>query len=171
MFGDISNFNKVSDYVPIFNGVLISELFILILVHVGFFKTIFLKKWYLNFSISAVIMDVFILVIGFIITRYLYKKVFNDYKLWKFILLFLIIQIIHDILFYILFEYVIPKGKNTVIDLFKKYGREVGFGAIMGDSFMVIMSSIIAALLATKKLNNNIIICIILVYIIPYLIF
>ena len=66
MFGDISNFNKVSDYLPIFNGVLISELFILILVNVGFFKTIFLKKWYLNFSISAVIMDVFILVIGFI---------------------------------------------------------------------------------------------------------
>lgn len=97
--------------------------------------------------------------------------VFNDYKLWKFILLFLIIQITHDIIFYILFEYVIPKGKNTVIDLFKKYGREVGSGAIIGDSFMVIMSSIIAALLTTKKLNNNIIICIILVYIIPYLIF
>jgi hypothetical protein len=171
MFGNISNFNKVSDYLPIFNGVLISELIIILLVNIGFFKSIFLKKWYLNFNISAVIMDVFILVIGFIITRYLYKKVFNDYKLWKFILLFLIIQIIHDISFYILFEYIISKGSNTVIDLFKKYGKEVGSGAIIGDSFMVIISSIIAALLATKQLNYNIIMCILIVYIIPYLIF
>jgi len=171
MFGNISNFNKVSDYLPIFNGVLISELIIILLVNIGFFKSIFLKKWYLNFNISAVIMDVFILVIGFIITRYLYRKVFNDYKLWKFILLFLVIQIIHDISFYILFEYVIPKGSNTVIDLFKRYGKEVGAGAIIGDSFMVIISSIMAALLATKKLNYNIIISIITVYTIPYLIF
>jgi hypothetical protein len=171
MFGDISNFNKISDYLPIFNGVLISELIIILLIHVGFFKSIFLKKWYLNFNISAVIMDVFILVIGFIITRYLYKKVFNEYKLWKFILLFLIVQIIHDILFYILFEHVIPKGNNTVIDLFKKYGKEVGGGAIIGDSFMVIVSCIIASLLVNKNINVNIIFCILIIYIIPYLIF
>ena len=171
MFGDISNFNKISDYLPIFNGVLISELIIILLIHVGFFKSIFLKKWYLNFNISAVIMDVFILVIGFIITRYLYKKVFNEYKLWKFIVLFLIIQIIHDILFYILFEHVIPKGNNTVIDLFKKYGKEVGVGAIIGDSFMVIVSCIIASLLVNKNINLNIIFCILIIYIIPYLIF
>ena len=171
MFGDISNFNKTSDYLPIFNGVLISELIIILLIHVGFFKSIFLKKWYLNFNISAVIMDVFILVIGFIITRYLYKKVFNEYKLWKFIVLFLIVQIIHDILFYILFEHVIPKGNNTVIDLFKKYGKEVGVGAIIGDSFMVIVSCIIASLLVNKNINLNIIFCILIIYIIPYLIF
>ena len=171
MFGDISNFNKISDYLPIFNGVLISELIIILLIHVGFFKSIFLKKWYLNFNISAVIMDVFILVIGFIITRYLYKKLFKHYKLWKFIVLFLIIQIIHDILFYLLYEHVIPKGNNTVIDLFKKYGKEVGAVAIMGDSFMVIISCIIASLLVTKNINFNIILSIIIVYIIPYLIF
>ena len=171
MFGDISNFNKISDYLPIFNGVLISELIIILLIHVGFFKSIFLKQWYINFNISAVIMDVFILVIGFIITRYLYKKVFNDYKLWKFIVLFLIVQIIHDILFYILFEHVIPKGHNTVIDLFKKYGKEVGPGAIIGDSFMVIVSCIIASLLVNKNININIIFCILIIYIIPYLIF
>ena len=68
-------------------------------------------------------------------------------------------------------KYVIPKGSNTVIDLFKRYGKEVGAGAIIGDSFMVIISSIMAALLATKKLNYNIIISIITVYTIPYLIF
>ena len=171
MFGDISNFNKVSDYLPIFNGVLVSELIILLLVSLGFFKSVFLKEWYLNFDISAVIMDLLILVIGFIITRYLYKKVFSDYKLWKFILLFLVVQIVHDILFYILFEYIIPKGHNTVIDLFKKYAKEVGVGAILGDSFMVIVSCVIASLLAKKNLNFNLITSIVTMYIIPYLIF
>jgi len=171
MFQDISNFNKIGDYLPIFNGVLIAELIILLLVQFGFFRSIFLQQWYLKFNISAVIMDVFILVIGFIITRYLYKKIFNRYKLWKFILLFLLIQIFHDIIFYLFFEYLIPKGKNRVIDLFKKYGKEVGLGAIIGDSFMVIISCIIASFLASKKINNNIIISIIMVYLIPYFIF
>ena len=41
MFGDISNFNKVSDYLPIFNGVLISELFILILMFYKHTETFF----------------------------------------------------------------------------------------------------------------------------------
>ena len=49
MFGNISNFNKVSDYLPIFNGVLISELIIILLVNMGFFSSIFLKKMVFEF--------------------------------------------------------------------------------------------------------------------------
>ena len=171
MFQDISNFNQVSDYLPIFNAILITDLFIILLIHVGFFKTKFLKQWYKDFNLSAVIMDVFILVIGFIITRYLYKKIFKEYKLWKFIVLFLIVQVIHDFLFYLFFEHIVPTGSNKVMDLFKKYGKEVGGGAILGDSFMVVLSSILASLLSGCNLNTNIITAIGVIYLIPYFIF
>ena len=77
---------------------------------------IFLKDWYLKLNINAVIADVLILVIGFILTRFFYFKLFDSYSLIKFTGLFLFIQIVHDILFYIFFEKIVPKGSNKVFD-------------------------------------------------------
>ena len=116
-------------------------------------------------------MDVFIIVIGFIITRYLYNRVFSEYSLVKFIILFLIVQVVHDFLFYMFFKNVVPRGCNKVMDLFKKYAQEVGGGAILGDSFMIVMSSIIASLLVKQSFNFNLIFVIVVTYLIPYFIF
>ena len=171
MFGDISKFSKVSDYLPIFNAALVTDFFIILLIHIGFFKSKFLIQWYNEFGLSAVIMDVFIIVIGFIITRYLYNRVFSQYSLVKFIILFLIVQVVHDFLFYMFFKNVVPRGSNKVMDLFKKYAQEVGGGAILGDSFMIVMSSIIASLLVKQSFNFNLIFVIVVTYLIPYFIF
>ena len=46
IFKDISNFNNVSDYLPILNGCVNADLFILFLVFHGAFKSVYLKKWY-----------------------------------------------------------------------------------------------------------------------------
>ena len=116
-------------------------------------------------------MDVLILMIGFILTRFFYNLVFKDFSVLKFTLLFLIIQVIHDFSFYLFFEYLIPKNANKVIDLFKNYAKEVGVGAILGDSFMVILSCLLSVLFVKKNLNFNIILMIILCYLIPYFIF
>jgi hypothetical protein len=47
-------------------------------------------------------LDVIIVLIGFWIAQWLYKTLFGNeqFQLWKFIGLFLIVQIIHDFLFY-----------------------------------------------------------------------
>ena len=44
MFKDISNFNNTSDYLPILNGCINADLFVLFLVFHGIFKSAFLKK-------------------------------------------------------------------------------------------------------------------------------
>lgn len=168
---NLSNFNNTNDYLPIFNGVLITEIIILSLVYVGFFKSKVLLEWYNRFHIFALLADVLIIVIGFIITRFLYYKIFKKYSLSRFLLLFLVIQIIHDILFYLFFNYGIPEKKNKMIDLFKKYGKEKGFGAILGDSSMIILSVLFATYFKNISLNNNIITLISFVYLICYIIF
>ncbi len=169
IFGDISNFNNISDYLPILSGTLIAEVIIIIMAFT-FFKGSKLRNWYNNFGLSAVVLDVLILVIGFIITRFLYYKIFNEFNIVKFILLALVVQIIHDISLYYLLIKPLPVGSNKIFDLLKEYGNEVGGGAIIGDSFMFIISILFASLLAGSNSNINIIIIIISVYLIPYLI-
>lgn len=170
MLKDISKFEKISDYLPILLGALISDIIIILLIHVGFFKSKFLKEWYKKLNFFAVLADVLIIVIGFIITRFIYYKFFDKYSFAKFLGLFLVVQIVHDVLFYLLFKN-IPKGSNYVFDLFKEYAKEVGGGAILGDSSMIVMTTFIASYLAGFSLNTNIIILIVSMYVLPYIVY
>lgn len=168
-FKDISNFNKVSNYLPILNGCINSEIIIIFLLYNGAFNSFYLKKWYKKYQLSAVIADVLILVIGIIIARFLYKYFFSEFNIWKFTALAVGIQIIHDILFYWLFT-TLPRGYNSMLDFFKDYAVEVGGGAILGDSFMMILACLLSSYFAVYSLNTNIIILILSVYFIPYMI-
>jgi len=170
-FKDISNFKNTSDYLAILNGSLIADVIIILMVFFGFFKSKFLKKWYLKLNVFAVVADVLILVIGAILTRYFYPMIFKEWSILKFTGLFVIIQIIHDVLFYIFFEKIVPRGSNVVFDMFKEYAKEVGGGAILGDSFMVVLTALFSSLLASQSLNTNIIILILTTYILPYIMY
>ena len=171
MFKDISNFNNVNDYLPILNGSINADLIIIFLLYHGVFKSKFLGLWYKKYQLSAVIADVLILVIGIILARFFYKYFFphEGFNIWKFTGLAVIIQIIHDILFYWFFK-TIPTGYNAMLDFFKDYAREVGVGAILGDSFMMIIACLLSSYFATYSLNTNLIILIISLYFVPYMI-
>jgi hypothetical protein len=169
LFEDISNFNNVNDYLPILNGCISADIIIIFLVFNGVFKSYFIKKWYKKYQLNAVIADVLILFIGIILARYFYKYLSNTFNIWKFTLLAVCIQIIHDILFYLLFQS-LPFGHNAMLDFFKDYAKEVGSGAIIGDSFMMIITCLLTSHFATYNLNFNIITLVILLYLIPYMI-
>ena len=51
----------------------------------------------------------------------------------------------------------------------KDYAVEVGGGAILGDSFMMILACLLSSYFAVYSLNTNIIILILSVYFIPYM--
>lgn len=171
MFSDISNFNNIFDYLPILNGAITADIIIILgLYYTNLYKSKFLKKWYEQYRLSAVIADVLILVIGMIIVRSFYNKIFDKFNIFYFIILISIVQITHDILFYILFS-TIPRGLNNMLDLFKDYAKEVSYGAIIGDNAMIIISVLLASLFKNLNLNQNIILMIIQVYLIPYIIY
>jgi hypothetical protein len=169
IFKDISNFTNVNDYLPILNGCINADLIIILLVFHRFFKSNYLKKWYKKYQLSAVLADVLILFIVIILARFFYKYLFTSFSIWKFTGLALFIQIIHDILFYWLFRSV-PQGYNAMLDFFKLYAKEVGVGAIIGDSFMMIIACLLSSHFATYSINYNIILLVISLYFFPYII-
>lgn len=167
----IDDFNNTSHYLPILNASVLADIIVLLIVYyTPFFNSRFLMKYYEEYRLGAIIADVLILVIGMIITRYYYKAFFNEFSILNFLVLALVIQIIHDILFFILFSNV-PVGKNKFLDIFKKYAKEVSWGAILGDSFMIILTVLFSVYFSKQSYNYNIILLTVLVYLIPYVLY
>ena len=58
-----------------------------------------------------------------------------------------------------------------MLDLFKDYAEEVGYKAILGDSFMLVIAFLASYYFTTFNLHSNLLILITLVYLIPYVIY
>ena len=170
MFKNIANFSNTKDYLPLLTGVLITDMFVILLLNMKLINSQVLRKWYSEYNLSAVIADVLIILIGLIIARAIYYYIFDKFSILKFILVAVVVQVIHDILFYILFKNV-PRGMNRMLDTFKDYANEVSYKAIISDSGMMVMAAIIASYLAGESLNKNIIVLVVSVYMLPYLLY
>jgi len=168
-FKDISNFNNTADYLSILAGVLTVETFVIYFAFASNSSAV-LQDWYRNYSLAAVMADVLVVVIVIIVARFLYPFLFSGFSILSFIGLVLGLQIVHDLLFYKAFS-LVPKGYNLMIDTFKKYAKEVGGYAILGDSVIVILSALFASHLASHDVNRNIIVVITSLYFIPYLLY
>ena len=102
MFKDISHFNDTTDYLPIITAILIVEIITIILSFTNITQSGFLKVWYKEYKLSAVLADVSLIFLGIVIARALYPFIFDTFSILYFILLVVVIQVIHDILFYIM---------------------------------------------------------------------
>ena len=170
MFKNIANFKNTTDYLPLFTAVLITDLFVILLLNSKVIKSKVLKEWYSEYNLSAVIADVVIILIGLILVRAVYYSIFDEFSIIKFAFLAVVIQMIHDVLFYIFFTNA-PRGFNRMMDTFKDYADEVSYKAILSDSGMMIMASFIASYLVGKDLNTNLIVMISAVYLLPYILY
>ncbi len=170
MFTNIANFSNTKDYLPLLNGVLITDLFVILSLNMKYINSVVLKKWYGDYNLSAVIADVLIILIGLIIVRAIYYYIFDTFSIVNFVILAVIVQVIHDVLFYLFFKNV-PRGMNRMLDTFKDYANEMSYKAILADSGMMILASLIASYLAGKSLNVNIITLILFLYLLPYFLY
>ena len=168
MFKDISRFNNINDYLPIIKAILIVDIIGIVLSYSNMLGK-YLRIWYQQFLLSAVLADVLVIFLVVIIARAIYYYVFDTFSIINFIIVMLVIQITHDILFYLMIN-IIPKGANKMIDLFKDYADEVSYKAIIGDSIMIIATGLIASYLANFDANINIIILTVFVYLLQYII-
>jgi uncharacterized protein YacL len=170
MLKNIGNFNDITDYLPLFNAVLITDLFVISLLNTGVIKSKVLKQWYSQYNLSAVIADVLIILIVLIITRAIYYYIFEKFSLLNFIIIAVILQITHDVLFYLFFSNT-SRGVNKMLDTFKDYAKDVSYNAILSDSGMMIMSCLIDSYLVNRNTNTNIIVLISSLYLLPYLLY
>ena len=168
MFQNISNFSNTIDYLSILNGALMADLIYLFLLIFGIIQSKKLKEWYRKYTLSAIIEDTLVLVLGLIIARFLYKSIFGPtFSLFKFTILAVFIQIIHDILFYFFFQQ-FSRGTNRMMDTFQDYAKEVGAYALFGDSCMIALTCILSSYFASFSVNSNVVLLFFIVYFIPY---
>jgi hypothetical protein len=169
---DISNYKNVFD-IPLFLlGILIVDVFVLFLARYIGVGGRSLNKWYDKYGLLAVIADVFIILIGFMIAQYIYTTFIKPKYGWNiiiFLVLLVFIQFIHDILLYLFIILPIPKGHNGIIDMYKVYADENSYKIIIGDALLMLGSAFV--ILCLKLFSKHVIaaIAVITIYIMPYI--
>jgi len=156
------------EYVPILTANIYADLFI---IFVAFSKIYFniksLEGWYKKYRLSAMIADILIGVLYMLLGRYLVYTSGVEVGLTAFAAICVSIQVVFDFVFYMFFS-IIPKGSNNMLDFFKVYATEAGTGALLGDSFLVIMAVVVSAFLNQSSYDTNIVLLIMSVYLAPY---
>jgi hypothetical protein len=166
-----ANFTDKFEYVPIITANIYADLFIIFLTFSKlYYNSPSLEGWYKKYRLSAMMADILIGVLYILLGRYIVYKMGWKIGLTAFATLCVVIQIIFDFLFFMLFS-LIPRGSNDMLDYFKGYSKEVGLNALLGDSVLVIFAVILSALLNTKGYDFNIIFLILSIYLTPYFIY
>lgn len=171
MLGDISNIHNNLDLVHILTAVLVVDMVIILIARDTTLLGTTINEWYNKFTITAVILDVLIIVIGFIITRYIFNTFNIEYSPELFIIILLTVQIVHDALLYKLVIVPYPDGHNQIIDVYKKYADENGYKVIVADSAMMLASAVLAMYLKNKEMYETTSLLVMSLYIIPYFIY
>ena len=135
------------------------------------------KNWWSNLQWTTVILDMASIMGGFYLAKFAYLTLLNNniitnaYPIFKYSGILIIIQVIHDIMFYFNAILPIPRGTNYVIDLFKDYAKIAKSDAITGDSLMYLIA--LPMLFSLNYLGNDfkIFICILCLYLLGYLIY
>ncbi len=120
--------------------------FVVIVLSKFFPLTKSLGDWYRDFGVVAVASDVLIIVLGIALAQLIVPGISG----WNLVGLSVVIQVIHDVLFYIGIIRGVPDGQNKIIDLFKRYAAEGSWKIIVADSAMVASS-----VLLMEWLDNN----------------
>ena len=81
------------------------------------------------------------------------------------------VQLVHDYLFYILVILGVPKGQNSMIDLFKEYSSENSWKILVADSTMIGSTVVLADLLSEYSEKVTSFIGLLGVYALTYIIY
>lgn len=169
-FKNISDFSNTKDYLPIINGAIITDLFVVLSVSLGLIKTKSLLSWYHSYGISSILADVLSITIGIIIARFLYGFIFTKFSIFYFSGLAVLVQIAHDLLFSLFFSN-LKRGRSKILDTFKDYAKELGLKILLVDASMILFAIFHASYFAGLSMNANIVLFIVLLYTIPYFLY
>lgn len=126
-----------------------------------------IREWYAKFGPVAVLSDCLIIILGIMLANFLYPGASTT----ELILVALIIQLVHDLLFYVLVIQKVPEGQNSIIDLFKRYAAEGGYRILIADALMVLASILGHDYLETLSLEMTSFLGFLVTYALSYIIF
>lgn len=168
---DISDYHDLGDWGFLLTAAIAVEAVVIAITR--FFPAFsgkYLNLWYSRFRLTAVLQDIFSVLIGFGIARYVYTEyVYPNYD-WNpmyFTGLAVLVQVVHDVLFYIGVVRQVPEGQNGMVDVFKKYSQDTGYKAVIGDSAIMVGTSVGSMIIKAFPLHA-IFLALAAAYTIPY---
>jgi uncharacterized protein YacL len=171
MFTDSKHFTRTADFLPVIVAALMVDIIGLFLSAEDYIRSKTLKFWYQKYGLAAVLCDVLSMVIGVLLTSVLYSFLFPEFHLLLFIFLAILVQMTHDVLFYLVFSH-IPRGKSEIMDVFKDWVAEQGgLNILLGDASMIVGTILIAYLLSKYSKGVNSVALIGGLYLLPYFVF
>lgn len=140
------------------------ELIVMFIYRFIYPMTTSLGIWYTTYGMTAVTCDVLVLVLGVSLAKFLFPTS-------NLIMSSVAVQLIHDVLFYVGVIKTVPLGQNSVMDLFKRYASEGGFGILAADSAMIASAVVGMDYLSTLPTDYMIFLGLLAVYSLTYLIY
>ena len=92
-----------------------------------------LTLWYDKFGLAAVAADVLSLFLGVLLTTFLFPGAVG----LQLVMGAIFVQMVHDILFYVVVIQGLPQGQNDMIDVFKSYASEGSWKILVADALMI----------------------------------
>jgi hypothetical protein len=169
---NIANYYDTATVLPIILGAIIIDFVFITLSR--YFPEYFgqvINKWYNVFNLGAFLCDIGVIILGIFLARYIYTKMGWSWSVWKFVLLLLAIQLIHDVMLNVFIIRPFKVGHNAMIDMFKEYVFNHAWKILVVDAIMVIGSAFVASYLSQIKPINQYTIGIFVMYVAVYLIY
>jgi len=106
-------------------------------------------NWYKKFHLVAVLSDVTSILIGIMIADFLV----TDAAILTLMLAGVVVQVIHDVLFFLFVVQPLPRGKNSIIDMFKDYADENSYTILFADAAIILSTILLYSYLKDEDLT------------------
>jgi len=173
-YADISNFYKIGDYLPILNGCINSELTVMYIAYFTLYLTVgntdALKLWHEKYTFTLSLWSISTMMLIIVLTRFCYTLLFNEFTVYKFTFLTVIVQLVYDIFYYLTFYHKLPKGFK-MFNYLDITAEDVSYRTSTESVSSIILASFFSSNFATYTLNSNLILLIVSVYFIPFFIY
>jgi uncharacterized protein YacL len=123
-----------------------------------------LDVWYAEFGMTAVLSDCLVIIIGILLAQTFLPSI-------PLVFAAILVQLVHDVLFYLLVILPVPAGQNRIIDLFKAYATENSWKILAYDSFMIGSTVLLGQYLAGLSQKNVSLVGLIGTYALTYIIY
>lgn len=131
-----------------------------------------INVWYDKFGLAAYNADVLSIILGVMLTQIVTTFIGGPWNPILFVIVAVIIQMVHDVLFAVLVVPAVPKGQNAIMDLMRKY-THIDFpqGILIVDAVYMILASLLAMLLVSVNPSFSWITLIITLYATMYVLY
>jgi len=172
--GDIGDYKVTDDILPIGSATIIAINFAAMLTRMGIIGGNSLNTFFDTFGLEGILANTSLIVIMFQIARWGYTKGYTEtghsWSPFVFVCALLVVQLLHDVLFYYGAINAIPIGNNEMIDALKKYSKEHGSRALAGHAAFLIFVAVLAMFFKERTFLFTFIAVNLTLYMLPFVI-